>query len=394
MEINNGSGFTQFAKPCELPFNLTEDQLSFHQEYTWWIEVCGSIIVGFVGIGCNVTTIFVVLGSKLSANFFNWLLIFLMIFDTNFLFIGILEALRKHVGGSNVLDQLFVYVLHYYRSVILFCSEYMTILLALERYQAMTNSYLISRCNYLNKIRYNLRRYFSLHRCRLAKYVGPIMIFALIFYIPKLFELKIEYHDVCFDSATNSNSNAPKPTCEHREIVVHTQLRIDDSYVLWYLNVTNKLITIVIPIISLIYLNFNIFLSLKHHVTQSRERQESREECETNLNEVDLEKERRIERKERNLFQQTLMLFAIVILFLISHSPRIILNFEEWVYLKNAKEALKNGCVWVQYWTLLLIPVSHLLLQLNCSSSLFVYCLFNTLFRDTIRGRLSRSTDI
>ena len=144
---------------CTYPYTLTEEALSIPVSFAWWVEVFGAIFIGFTGIGLNVVTIFIVLGSKLSRNFFNWLLIILVIFDSNFLLVGILEAFRKHFG-SNVLNYIFVNILHYYRSVILFCSEYMTILLALERYQALNNSFEWNRNSMnLSRTKYHLKRY-------------------------------------------------------------------------------------------------------------------------------------------------------------------------------------------------------------------------------------------
>ena len=196
----------------------------------------------------------------------------------------------------------------------------------------------------------------------------------------------------CLNSTTDSTTNDSEPICEYEERVQHTELRTNESYVLWYLNVANKLITMVIPFVSLIFLNFNIFLSLKQHVAKSQQRRQSREEY-VILNTVYLERERRIERKERNMVQQTLMLFVIVILFLISHTPRIVLNLEEWIYMKNAEDARKINCTWLQYWTLFLTPLSHLLLQINSITSSFLYCILNSLYKEILRGKLYRGTE-
>ena len=162
-------------------------------------------------------------------------------------------------------------------------------------------------------------------------------------------------------------------------------------YVMWYLNVSNKSITLVIPFVSLIYLNFNIFWSLKQHVSKLRLRRENIEVYEV-LNDVDVEKERKIAKKEKNMIQQTLMLFAIVILFLVSHTPRTILNLEEWIYAEEYENARKKNCYWVQYWTLFLTPISHLLLQVNSMSSAFIYCIFNSLFREAMIVKCERSS--
>ena len=381
--ITNTNGSSLIQSECTFPYNRTDEQWSIPLRFQWWIEGCGSITIGFTGIALNMTTICIVLGSKLSANFFNWLIIALVIFDSNFLFVGILEGFRTQHGESTVLRHLFVYILHYYRSVILLCSEYMTILLALERYQALTNS-VECRCN--ESTRYNIRRYFALHRCRLTKYVGPVIVLASIFYIPKTMEIQLAYQEICINLTQGR-------ICWDQEVGMEpTKLRFNDKYVSWYLNIANNLITLVIPFASLIFLNFNIFSCLKQHVSNSRLRRESIGVYET-LNDVDMQRERKIARRERNMVQQTLMLFAIVTLFLISHTPRIILNLEEWIYAEETKEAEEKNCSWVQYWTLFVKPMSHLLLQVNSMTSAFIYCIFNSLFRETLRIKLKRTTD-
>ena len=390
MASSNKSVVHVFEKRYSMPYNLTDEQISIALSFEWWVELCGSIPICVTGIVLNLTTIVIVLGSKLSANFFNWLVICLVIFDTNFLLVGILEVCRKQLGESSFLNYLFVYITHFYRSVILLCSEYMTILLALERYQALSNC-VECRCNSLIRTRYNLKRYFALHKYRLIKYVGPVIVFASIFYIPKLMELTIAYQEICVNSTINSSANISEIICNFMEVITPTKLRYNDMYVMWYLNVTNKSITLVVPFVSLIYLNFNIFWSLKQHVSKLRLRRENIEVYEA-LNDVDVEKERKIAKKEKNMIQQTLMLFAIVILFLISHTPRTILNLEEWIYAEEYENARKTNCYWVQYWTLFLTPISHLLLQVNSMSSAFIYCIFNSLFREAMIVKCERSS--
>ena len=384
---------------CVLPvnFSIVElENLVKYMEEIRNIEGISEILTGSIGIALNFTTIFVVLSSDLAASFFNWLLACLAIFDNCFLTVGILEGLKAQYGSSDVYRYLFVWFFHYFRSVTLCCSEYMTILLSLERYNALKTP---TECYRNNSWRhYTLRKYFSVHKARLLKYISPILLFTSILYIPKFMEMNLEEEKICqpYNNSTieillsvnNSNSS-----CENKLVERESKLRTNDFYILWYLNVTNILITVAVPLSILIYLNVNIALLLKRHVDTRPEltvRGEIEQHGRKNNMTTILEQlqRKKVKRTERNRVQQTTMLFAVVILFLIFHTPRIILNMEEAATLKDVQLAKKQCCVWMQYWTLILVPVSQLLLQVKSSINLFIYCVLNSMFRKALKRKL------
>ena len=122
---------------CVLPQEITEYQWAFYNDFLWWLEGFGSVLVGCIGIFFNLITILVLLGSELAASFFNWLLVSLAVFDVFILLNGILEAIRNHIGSSNLHVYIFVTFLYPFRSVVMCCSIYTTVTLALERYNAL-----------------------------------------------------------------------------------------------------------------------------------------------------------------------------------------------------------------------------------------------------------------
>ena len=85
------------------------------------------------------------------------------------------------------------------------------------------------------------------------------------------------------------------------------------------------------------------------------------------------------------------MLFVIVIFFFLSHVLRIALNIEEFESLYHFKEAEEKGCAWLRYWTILAVPVSNLLLQINSSMNFLIYCICNKTFRKALKAKLSRA---
>ena len=81
------------------------------------------------------------------------------------------------------------------------------------------------------------------------------------------------------------------------------------------------------------------------------------------------------------MVQKTRILFSIVISFGLFHVLRVILNIEEFVTLDDQRRAKDMGCEWLQYWTIIAAPISHVLLQINSSINFFIYCFFNKSFR-------------
>ena len=124
---------------CVLPHEITEDQWAFYHTFAWWLEGFGAVVMGCLGIFLNLTTIWVLLAGELAASFFNWLIVSLAVFDSLCLLNGILEACRNHLGSTNVHNYFFVVFLYPFRSIVMCCSIYTTVMLALERYNAMAN---------------------------------------------------------------------------------------------------------------------------------------------------------------------------------------------------------------------------------------------------------------
>ena len=92
----------------------------------------------------------------------------------------------------------------------------------------------------------------------------------------------------------------------------------------------------------------------------------------------------------RNIeIKQTLVLFAIVALFVICHALRVILNVEELTNLgKSYQQRLEERCA--NFWAVLVTPISTLLLQINSSSNFFIYCFFDKIYRDLLKSSILR----
>ena len=367
--INDTSHFN-----CESYTDISESKWLFYNVYVWWVEGIGSIFTGVIGIFFNITTICVLLSTDLSASFFNWLLVCLSLFDAIFLLSGILEAFRSHIGSTNIHNLLFVEFLYPLRGALMCCSIYTTVILALERYNALVHPVShqgIGPKPTSRKIQM-LKNHFHLHLCRLLKYIGPIVVLSVAFYVPKRLELELRIENTsCANISTVQN-------CGMEYIIELTGLRSNNHYNLWYLNVATLLITAAIPLVMLTYLNINVYLKFKEYIA----RQPLAIAAATStLALADSHLHKVARKRKKDMVQKTRILFSIVILFGLSHVLRVILNIEEFVTLDNQRRAKEMGCEWLQYWTIIAAPISHLLLQINSSINFFIYCFFNKSFR-------------
>ena len=373
MENNQFSNDTNH--PCVLPEDITEHQWRIYYVTIWWLEGLGAVMLGMCGIFLNLTTIFCLVGSELASSFFNWLLVCLSVFDSLLLGNGILEAFRNHLGSHAVHNYVFAVFLYPLRNIVMCCSIYTTVALALERYHALVKP----KSHHFTRLRLgkpDLQNYFRFHYQRLIKYVCPIVILSTVYSIPRWLELDVENHLICNETEPileypNDLSNSTTSECKNEYEINVNRLRTNDKYILWYLNIANLIITTIIPLISLIYLNTKVYERFKKFIKRQ----------EVSLTNATSQTQEKIKKREKDMTQQILILFSIVILFGVFHILRIVLNIEEFLYFDERKAAKEKGCEWLQYWTIIASPISHFLLQINSSVNFVIYCYFNKSFR-------------
>ena len=375
MDANNTNNeTTTVAGYCILPEDITGNQWLFYHSFTWWFEGFGSAFIGSIGLFFNLITICVLLGGDVAASFFNWLLVCLAGFDAFFLLNGILEAFRNHLGSSNFHVYLFVNFFYPFRSFVMCCSIYTTVLLALERYNALVRP--ISNQG-IGRSKQSMRQYLKQHWTRLLKYIGPIMILAAVFCIPKTLELKLLTEERC--DVIQNDIHKTNSCSLHYEIAL-TGLRSNNVYNLWYHIITNLFVTAIVPLVSLSYLNVNIYLKFRQYLRRQPTFANKAICIQNTAN------EQKVKKREKDMIQQTMILFSVVVLFGLFHTLRIVLNIEEFASLEKRKRVKEqnDGCEWLQYWTIIASPISHILLQLNSSLNFIIYCYFNKSFRDVL----------
>ncbi len=78
-----------------------------------------------------------------------------------------------------------------------------------------------------------------------------------------------------------------------------------------------------------------------------------------------------------------------ILVFLVCHSPRLMLNIYELFTIRHAVLCQENGHDPFPAWSLLLMCFSHFLLILNSSINILIYSLLSSKFREEM-GKLFR----
>ena len=364
-------------------WQLSQAEEDFQKVHGWVVQGLASIAVGVFGLVMNIVALHILSKEKLYRKFFNKLLIYLIVFDTCFILDRIYESYVLNMievdycswQGYGML------VLYPFRQIMLCCSIYITVALALERYLAMHNP-----------ITYRRNSITKSDRKRLLKYLIPIIIFSLIFTIPLFFTFKIESH------AVQSINNAVKGTKINEvrfdkqnetsrivRCIEPTRLRKNKKFILWYMNVARLLVTGIVPFLSIVIFNGQTFWKIK---SSAEERKSFYSSTENVKNHINPKVSRTTTSKET---KHALVLFGIAGVFLMCHLLRIILGMEELLTYDDLTETLKaarrlgRSCTGVQFWTMIANDVSHLLILVNASSNLFIYSFLSKDFRIALK---------
>ena len=210
----------------------------------------------------------------------------------------------------------------------------MTVGVALERFIAVT------RPHYYNAVVRDSQG----QRCRLLQYLLPVTIFSILFNVPKFLE-----HEVV------------RPQ-QGEWFVVPTQLSYNSTYGTY--DCASKLIILgILPFTIFSIVNVRIY----REVSKLRKRKE---------------------KQEANL---CIILIFIVLTFFICHSPRLLLNIHEiWTldqveHCLHIQQTILGG---FPVWAILLGYVSNVLMVINSSANLVIYCIIGANMRKQLRDIL------
>ena len=115
-------------------FELTESQEMISRTMSWTFECVLTLMVAPLGVIFNILALYTLTSTKLFHSFFNKLLAFMAVYDILYLLVSISEAIRQFLFKSCLHDYIFVIIVYPVRSMLMCCSTYTTLELAIERY--------------------------------------------------------------------------------------------------------------------------------------------------------------------------------------------------------------------------------------------------------------------
>ena len=390
--MENTNNLTSYTNLTCGKWELTQEENYVQEMHGWLVEGWFSVIVGLLGLVLNIITAYILSRNEFKNIFFNKLLICLAIFDILFLLNGLYKTLRINIMKTDICslqDHISFLFLYPFRQIVMLCSIYMTIVLALERYLA------------LNKpIKYHYRsKHFGARKSsggkRILNYILPVIIFAVIYCIPLFFVFTIKTFptEKTQTSITPSSDNTSMDLMLHENITLHcvqpTKLRESKVFILWYVNAGNFVVTGVLPFITLAFLNCKIYLFIQSAFKDRRITDVSRQ--------VSNERLTRVKRLKAVEIRQAVVLLAVVIAFLVCNILRIILDMEETISYEDRVQTEKHAasvgkmCTGVQFWAMITADISHFLLQVNPSANFFIYCILKKHFRSALKEKLIES---
>ena len=366
-------------------YNLTPQQEKTLFMVSTYLEVYGQLIVCVGGLFLNSLAVLIFVNKKkLLSVFFNRLLLCLMIMDNLYLSITILGAwliANERLHYDYTLSCTFFYFVCPIKGIIMCCTIYMTVILALERYNAITRPQIPQARN--------LQVTEQVTWSRVLKFVGPIVLICILFKSPLFWEFNIEVvedgeRDINNKSLSNNTLVLSTEDDKTHDIIIHlalSNMRQDQLYVLLYINLANLIFTCLLPLGLMVYFNVHVYRGLLKFNQRRASMRPSMEQNTQNTrnNQPDIDK------------SQSVILLAIVLIFIICHTLRIFLNIEDWIHNKTRIEEMKKGCTYgTRYWVLLTILTSEILLRLNSSLNFFIYFAFNNSFRSVICRHISK----
>ena len=363
-------------------YDLTPEQEKANCLISTYLEVYGQLIVCVSGLFFNSLTVLIFFNQKkLLSVFFNRLLLCLVIMDNVYLSITILDVwllTNEHLYHDYALFYPMFCFVYPIKSIIACCTTYMIVMLALEKYNAISKPQ--------NRRVQNLSVTEEETWLRVLKFVGTIVLICTLFKSPGFWEFNIEViedgRDINSQSLFNNSlvlaTDEDKTTNTTTNLIL-SDMRRDKLYVLLYTNLANLIFTGLLPLALILYLNIHVYKGFR----KFNERRTSMHQQNPQT------RNRRPPTTIDN--SQSIILFAIVFVFIICHTLRILLNVEDLIYHETRIEEIEKGCKYgTRYWALLAIPFSELLLRLNSSLNFFIYCAFNKSFRNVICTHISK----
>ena len=341
------------------------------------------IIIGCLGIVGNLCIIGIFTRLR-NRQIFHRLMIMLASFDTLYIlfsfFIFSLPSIFKSYDDSAFYNYLLPIILPL-NHIALTGSVYSKLSITIERYLIVCHPF-----------------YVWSHNWKARVYIIPIIIFSVVYNIPKFFEIET----IAIISGGNSSSNGINVTIDAYTNVVEssknhssedklkygikaTELRLDLDYVSIYLIWTNFIVMCVIPFSILIALNSLTLKGLKKHLkhleiqasslpmesmgSESRRRSISNSKYSTMQETKNLWRTTVAIKRRNNEISLAKISLLIMSAFIMCHSVRWVPNIYELIQHMKPDDEEFEWPEWVDSMT----HVSHFLTTLNASINFYIY---------------------
>jgi len=331
----------------------------------WWIPyfeffVEGILLVivasfGIVGSVCS----FVVFSTQAVHKTFHNLLLLLSVFDMVYLLTAVPLFSVPQLFSSPAINHLVVLSLPHLLPVAhigMVGSIFSTLALSVERYLAVVHPFTVYR-----------QKFSSRH------FVVPVVVYSIVFNLPKFFELKTS----CSSSSPFSTSNSSQPgwsSCPEEDQKIHLEAR-EIRTNSWYLNIymlwLSTIFNIILPIIALVLLNTFITRTIEQHLEnldQIRMRPTHDSSVRGSMARTNiLQRERTLRKREVTLSRINIYIVYIIVS---CHTIRIIPNAWEIVHRMSGSPG--TTLYWPP-WMDMVVIFSHLALTTSCSLSFYIY---------------------
>ena len=323
---------------------------------TWTVWVVDNIaipVLSTIGVVTNILAVIVLYKAKKKSTF-HQSLIALAVCDVMFLSFILLSYVKDTNNQLHVL--LFPYILNPGTNIMLCWETYLTMSISTERCLAV--------CKPFTYRDHKLR---TSSRTHLFTYIFPPVLMAVLINIPKFLEAElviIQYQD-----------DQNKTT--ERIAFIFTSLRLNPSYIYYYIHWTRLVLTGIIPFLSILFMNVCIFITMRR----------------TNIFKKQYQSVNNLRKRRDKIPRRSLItLFVIVILYLVFNTPRLVLNCIEYYLSSSIAAAGFCPCSNLINWLELLLAVSSLSLVINSSANILIYICFSGSFKNMLLSRLGVRT--
>ncbi|XP_023344148.1 FMRFamide receptor [Eurytemora carolleeae] len=316
----------------------------------FWVEGVLMAFVGVIGIIGNILG-FIRFSVKSADKNFHQLMKMLAVFDFIYIFTTLYLFSIPHIYPQLTTYDAYIEIIPFglpLAQIGLTGSIYCTVAIAVERYTIVCHPFF---------------KFSAEWKARM--YLIPIVVFSLLFNLPKFFELTTEYDYINKEGFKNLTDkfnqtefslenltaedwiNFQNETLGQRLSLIPTRLRSNQTYIQVYLTYLNLFIHGVIPILALLILNIRIYFRIKSLVSTNFLQGPSK--------------------RELALTQVSLVIVAV---FLVCHGVRWIPNLWELSHTQEGQEM--SEIVWPA-WITKTVQVSHVLTVLNSSVNFYIY---------------------